>query len=48
MVATIYNKFNEEDFSIAEGVNPRNKKEVALTTTILKESNLKIGDYINL
>lgn len=48
LMATIYNKFNEEDFSIAQGVNPRNKNEVALSTTIMKANKLSLGDYINI
>ena len=45
---TTYNKFNEEDFSIAEGRNPRNKNEVSLSVTIMKANELKIGDYITI
>lgn len=48
LMATIYNKFNEEDFSIVQGVNPRNKNEVALSTAIMQTNKLSLGDYINI
>lgn len=48
LMATTYNKFNEEDFSIIQGVNPRNKKEVSLGVDIMKRNNLRLGDYITL
>ena len=48
IMATTYNKFNEEDFSIIQGLNPRNSKEVSVSIDIMKRNNLKIGDYINL
>ena len=47
-VATIYNEFNEEDFSILQGINPRNNKEVSISIDIMKKNNFKIGDYITL
>lgn len=48
LMATIYNKLNEEDFSIVQGVNPRNKNEVALSTAIMQTNKLSLGDYINI
>lgn len=48
LIATVYNEFNEEDFSILEGFNPRNNKEVTLSINIMKKNNLSIGDYIEL
>lgn len=48
LMATAYDKFNEEDFSIAQGVNPRNKNEVSLSVDIMKGNDFKIGDYITL
>lgn len=48
LLATIYNKFNEDDFSIMEGLNPRNKREVSLSVNIMKKNNIKIGDYVTL
>ncbi|MGL5870702.1 FtsX-like permease family protein [Clostridium chrysemydis] len=48
LMATTYNKFNEEDFSIIQGVNPRNKKEVSLGVDIMKRNNLRLGNYITL
>lgn len=46
--ATTYDKYNEEDFSITEGRNPRNKNEVSLGVIIMKDNELKIGDYITI
>lgn len=48
LMATTYNKFNEDDFSIIQGINPRNKKEVSLSVDIMKRNDLSIGDYITL
>lgn len=48
LLATLYDKFNEENFSIMEGVNPRNKKEVSLSVAVMERNNLKIGDYVSL
>ncbi|MGL5087671.1 MAG: ABC transporter permease, partial [Clostridium sp.] len=48
LMATAYNKFNEEDFSVAEGRNPRNKKEVSISTAIMKANEFKIGDYVTI
>lgn len=48
VAATVYNEFNEKDFSILQGVNPRNNKEVSVSVDIMKRNNLKIGDYITL
>ncbi|MGG7177455.1 FtsX-like permease family protein [Clostridium paraputrificum] len=48
LMAMTYDKYNNEDFSITEGVNPRNKNEVSLDGSILKNNNFKIGDYITI
>lgn len=48
VAATVYNEFNEKDFSILQGINPRNNKEVSVSLDIMKRNNLKIGDYITL
>ena len=48
LMATIYNKFNEEDFSIIKGINPRNKNEVSLSVDLMKNNNLDLGDYIKI
>nr|WP_284693881.1 FtsX-like permease family protein [Paeniclostridium ghonii] len=48
VAATVYNEFNEKDFSILQGMNPRNNKEVSVSLDIMKRNNLKIGDYITL
>ena len=48
VIATIYNKFNEEDFSIVKGINPRNKNEVSLSVDLMKNNNLDLGDYIRI
>ncbi|GAA0706434.1 hypothetical protein GCM10008904_15010 [Paraclostridium ghonii] len=48
VAATVYNEFNEKDFSILKGMNPRNNKEVSVSLDIMKRNNLKIGDYITL
>lgn len=45
---TTFDKFNEEDFSILHGRNPRNENEVALNISIMDENNLNIGDYITI
>lgn len=45
---SVYDKYNDEDFSITEGRNPRNRNEVSLSTVIMKENELKIGDYITI
>ncbi|MGL4762240.1 MAG: ABC transporter permease [Sarcina sp.] len=47
-LATLYNEFNEEDFSISKGRNPRNNKEVSLSISVMRDTKLKIGDYIEL
>ena len=45
---SLYNKYNEKDFSIREGLNPRNNKEIAVSVNIMENNNFKIGDYITL
>lgn len=47
-MASTYNKFNESDFSITEGINPRNNKEVSVNIDVMKRNNLSIGDYIDI
>lgn len=47
-MASTYNKFNESDFSITEGINPRNNKEVSVNIDIMKRNDLSIGDYIEI
>lgn len=47
-IPTPFDKFNEEDFSILEGHNPRNKNEIALSNLIMERNKLKIGDYFEL
>lgn len=42
----IYNEYNEEDFSINRGRNPREKNEIAVTESLMKKNSLKIGDYM--
>lgn len=46
--ASTYDKYNEDDFSIIEGGNPRNKNEVSVGVMIMKDNDLKIGDYITI
>ncbi|AGK95987.1 ABC transporter permease [Clostridium pasteurianum] len=52
--STIYNVFamnsynNDLGFTIIEGHNPENSKEVAVSLRILKEAGLSVGDYIEL
>ena len=43
------NSYNSDlGFTIIEGNNPKNSKEVAVTLKILKEAGLSVGDYIEL
>jgi len=47
-VPSVFNYYNEEDFNIEIGRNPRQRNEVALNKGILEKSNLKVGDYMEL
>lgn len=51
VVTYLYDNYENNhgfNLSIKEGRNPKNKNEIALTEQILKETNLVIGDYINM
>jgi|GEM_PF-54531 len=45
---TTYNKYNENDFSITNGRNPRELNEISLNRKVMKANNLAIGDYMEL
>ena len=47
-IPTPFDKFNEDDYSIIEGHNPRNKNEIALSNLIMQRNKLTIGDYFEL
>lgn len=44
----VYNEYNEEDFAINKGKNPSEKNEIAVTESLMKKNNFKIGDYMEL
>jgi putative ABC transport system permease protein len=51
VVTYLYDNYDNSDgfnVSITKGRDPKNKNEIALTEQILKETNLDIGDYINM
>lgn len=48
IAAAVYDKFNEDDFSILKGINPRNNKEISMSIDLAKNNDLRIGDYITL
>jgi putative ABC transport system permease protein len=51
VVTYLYDNYDNNhgfNVSITKGRNPKNKNEIALTEQILKETNLDIGDYINM
>jgi putative ABC transport system permease protein len=43
-----YNEYNEDDYSITKGRNPREVNEISLNTKVMKPNNLAIGDYMEL
>lgn len=43
-----YNQYNEQDFSINKGKNPREKNDIAVSENYMKKNNFKIGDYMEL
>ncbi|MBU3132660.1 FtsX-like permease family protein [Clostridium gasigenes] len=48
LMAMTFDKFNDEDFSIYEGRNPKNENEVSLSKSIMDNNKLSVGDYITI
>ncbi|MDD6795687.1 MAG: ABC transporter permease [Clostridiaceae bacterium] len=48
LMKTVFNEFDDDDYDLIEGRNPKLKNEIALNSKIMEANNLEIGDYFEM